>query len=332
MFRYQGQIQTAQGDALDGVLLYVCSQPASVGTIPPSPLITLYTDATGGTVLPNPAVSDGNGNVFFYAPSGTYTLVFYDPIQRIATMVFPDIQVTSPGAGTVTSVALTMPAEFSVSGSPITTSGTIGVTKVNQNALTVYAGPVSGPAAAPTFQSLATLLAALGVGDGTVTSINAALSLSALLSGSVSGGPVTTAGTLTITINFANQSANLFVAGPASGSTGPVTARRIVPGDFPLPLAVPFSATPAFDGTSSDSFTMTLTGNVTASSVTNAVAGNTYTFVLTQDGTGGRTFAWPANFRGASTIAPEAGYVSVQQFFYDGSKFRAVGPGLTTAS
>ncbi len=58
------------------------------------------------------------------------------------------------GSGSVTSVALTMPAEFSVSGSPITTSGTIAVTKTNETANTVYAGPTSGGAAAPTFRAV----------------------------------------------------------------------------------------------------------------------------------------------------------------------------------
>jgi len=61
---------------------------------------------------------------------------------------------TGAGAGTVTSVALTVPSEFSVSGSPVTSSGTLAVTKANQNANLVYAGPSSGGAAAPGFRSL----------------------------------------------------------------------------------------------------------------------------------------------------------------------------------
>lgn len=57
-------------------------------------------------------------------------------------------------SGTVTSVGLTVPAEFSVSGSPVTTSGTLAVSKANQSANLVYAGPSSGAAAAPTFRAL----------------------------------------------------------------------------------------------------------------------------------------------------------------------------------
>jgi len=44
-------------------------------------------------------------------------------------------------SGTVTSVALSMPTEFSVSSSPITSSGTIAITKANQTAAAIYAGP-----------------------------------------------------------------------------------------------------------------------------------------------------------------------------------------------
>lgn len=59
------------------------------------------------------------------------------------------------GAGTVTSVALDMPAAiFDVAGSPITTSGTFTVTLDNQTANTIFSGPSSGGAAAPTFRAL----------------------------------------------------------------------------------------------------------------------------------------------------------------------------------
>lgn len=58
------------------------------------------------------------------------------------------------GSGTVTSVALSLPGEFAVSGSPVTTSGTLSGTWNTQAANTVLAGPASGVDAAPTFRSL----------------------------------------------------------------------------------------------------------------------------------------------------------------------------------
>lgn len=58
------------------------------------------------------------------------------------------------GSGTVTSVGLSLPAIFSVSGSPVTASGTLTATLATQTANTVFAGPTTGSAAAPTFRAL----------------------------------------------------------------------------------------------------------------------------------------------------------------------------------
>jgi hypothetical protein len=57
------------------------------------------------------------------------------------------------GEGTVTSVALSLPSIFTVSGSPITTSGTLTATLASQTANTVFASP-DGSAGAPTFRTL----------------------------------------------------------------------------------------------------------------------------------------------------------------------------------
>jgi hypothetical protein len=59
-----------------------------------------------------------------------------------------------PGTGTVISVGLSMPGIFSVSGSPITVSGTLAASLVNQDANSVFAGPTSGAAATPAFRAL----------------------------------------------------------------------------------------------------------------------------------------------------------------------------------
>lgn len=59
----------------------------------------------------------------------------------------------SGGSGTVTSVGLSMPATFNVTNTPITSSGSIGVSWANQAANTVLAAP-SGSSGAPSFRSL----------------------------------------------------------------------------------------------------------------------------------------------------------------------------------
>lgn len=58
------------------------------------------------------------------------------------------------GDGSVSSVALSMPNIFSVSGSPVTSSGTLTATLKNQNANYLFAGPASGGAAIPSFRKL----------------------------------------------------------------------------------------------------------------------------------------------------------------------------------
>jgi hypothetical protein len=62
--------------------------------------------------------------------------------------------ITVAGTGTVTSVTLTVPSIFAVTGSPITTTGTFGVTLSTQAANLVWAGPATGADAAPTFRAL----------------------------------------------------------------------------------------------------------------------------------------------------------------------------------
>jgi len=60
----------------------------------------------------------------------------------------------TPGSGTVTSVGLALPAIFSVTGSPVTGSGTLTGALASQSANLVWAGPSTGAAASPTFRSL----------------------------------------------------------------------------------------------------------------------------------------------------------------------------------
>lgn len=106
------------------------------------------------------------------------------------------------GAGTVTSVAATVPSILTVSGTPVTTSGTFAFGLANQNANLVFAGPSSGAATTPTFRSLA-------IAD--IPSLGASYL-------SLSGGTLT--GGITLT------SGNISVAGTGSFS-GAVTIQGI---------------------------------------------------------------------------------------------------------
>jgi hypothetical protein len=94
--------------------------------------------------------------------------------------------------------------------------------------------------------------------------------------------------------------------------------------------AVVFSSTPAFAyGPGVNTFEITLTGNVSSSSVSGAVAGQIGNFIVCQDGTGSRTFAWPSAFHGAMTISPTASKCNAQSFVYDGASYYALSTGVT---
>lgn len=100
---------------------------------------------------------------------------------------------------------------------------------------------------------------------------------------------------------------------------------------------VGFSATPTFTAVAQNQlFKMTLTGNVTSSALvmTAVAAPAIVTFELIQDNTGNRSFVWPANVIGGSTILNlfAGNNVLSQSFFWDGSNAVAVGPVLATAS
>lgn len=58
------------------------------------------------------------------------------------------------GAGTVTSVAMTVPADETVSGSPITAAGTLAISRSSQSANMVLASPI-GSAGIPTYRNVA---------------------------------------------------------------------------------------------------------------------------------------------------------------------------------
>lgn len=71
--------------------------------------------------------------------------------------------------GGVTSVALSVPAEFAVSGSPVTSSGTIAVTSAPAQSINkVYATPASGGAGPASMRSLVAADMPAGVPTGTV--------------------------------------------------------------------------------------------------------------------------------------------------------------------
>lgn len=198
-------------------------------------LKTPITDASPPQLLP-PAAERANGFLAFDATG--------EPIVL-------------PGAGVnggVVSVAMTVPsALLSISGSPVTTSGTLAVTLPTQNPNAVFAGPISGTNAAPTFRSLifsdipvatTSLRGAVVPDDQTVV----------ISSGVISVAPatpriVTVTGTFTSTLTTADEykGISLYQSGaavttvqlPTSGSPYPVFDASGNSATFPITVKPP---------------------------------------------------------------------------------------------
>lgn len=130
----------------------------------------------------SPPVTSVNGQI------GTVVTLSADSIKKLPidtssrrngyALTFDSLNhkwVLAPGSttsGTVTSVGMTVPSFLTVSGSPITTSGTFAIGTVNQSANTIWAGPASGSSATPAFRGLANAdFPTSGVSAGTYNSL-----------------------------------------------------------------------------------------------------------------------------------------------------------------
>jgi hypothetical protein len=213
---------------------------------------------SGGTfatsVLPNPLQTDGNGYYFAYLPPGLYTVQIYSPI--IPGFVYPDQPVGTVAGGSVLSVGLALPAEFTVSGSPVTTTGTLTAAWANESANSVFAGPSAGSPGTPGFRAL--VAADLPAITGVVTSVGFTLSVPNIFSGTVTGSPITSSGTIAAGFTLATQAANTFWRGPTSGAAAAPAFGPLVVADIP-PTGYTSLASALFEGAQQDSVD-TLTG------------------------------------------------------------------------
>ena len=193
-------------------------------------------NASGGT-----GISVTGGPI---TTSGTLTITNTAPDQVVSltgagttavTGTYPNFTITSNDAytGTVTSVAATAGTGISVTGSPITTSGTLNIvnTAPDQLVSLTGAGTTSISGTYPNFT-----ITSNDAYGGTVTSVATSGTVSGL---TLTGGPITTTGTITLggtlavtPSNFASQTANTFLAAP-NGLSGTPTFRAVVAADIP---------------------------------------------------------------------------------------------------
>lgn len=155
--------------------------PSSVNTVvisgssSPSLAVTGTTTVSGantGDQLTFKTISvSGQSDVVADSTTDTLTLVAGSNVTITTNAGTDTITIAaSGGSGTVTSVGMTVPSILSVAGSPVTTSGTLAVTLATQAANTIFAGPTTGSAAAPTFRAMVTA----DIADGIVTTAKVA--------------------------------------------------------------------------------------------------------------------------------------------------------------
>ena len=242
---------------------------------------------SGGTVatsvLPNPTATDGNGQWFAYMLPGIYSVQVYGP--TITEQDFVDQGVGTVAGGSVLSVGETGDGVIfnaTVGGSPVTTTGVLVPALLTQTAKTFLAGPASGSAATPTFRAI--VAGDLPASSGSVTSVALTLAVPAIFTGAVTGSPITSNGTLALTLGLATESANAVWAGPSSGGAGLPTFRALVVADIPASGYSTFAAT-IFKGGEQDAVQ-------TASGSTDAIVFPGSVFVTTA-GVDGMTLATP---------------------------------------
>lgn len=145
----------ANGQTVDGVVLATGDRiliknqaaPAENGiyTVNASGAPTRATDADTGAELVNASC---------YVSSGTTNADTQWTCSTDGPITLGTTGLTFAQAGTVSSVALSLPAIFTVTGSPVTSTGTLTATLASQSANLFFAAP-NGSAGAPAFRAIA---------------------------------------------------------------------------------------------------------------------------------------------------------------------------------
>lgn len=226
---------------------------------------------TSGT----PVVSSGNITIDLATTgitAGTYTYptVTVDNYGRVTGIA------NASSVGTVTSVAVSPGTGIQVSGGPITTNGTITITNTGVTRLTAGSGvSLSGSTGNVTISALQP--------GGTVTSVNVNSPNGSL---SVSGGPVTTIGTISVDLSSnVNVTGKLSLSGSQDLSSGSAVNLAVTASYFSTG-ASPETATLAA-GTAGQIKTLMMTtdgGGEMVITVTNAAWGGSGTLTFADVG------------------------------------------------
>lgn len=137
------------------ILLLALLLPASVSAQVPNVTGVKFTNTdtlmTAGAGSPEGVVVGAPGNIYISTNGSVYSKAAGSGTDNSGW-----VALGGGGSGTMTSLGITAPSFLSVSGSPVTTSGTIALSLATQSAKTFFAGPTSGSAAQPGFRTMGT--------------------------------------------------------------------------------------------------------------------------------------------------------------------------------
>jgi len=208
--------------------------------------IAVANGGTGATsaagAIANLGASTIGNNLFTLTNPGAVSFPQFNANNTVSALSASDFRAaigagTSSTSGTVTSVGLSLPSILSVSGSPVTSSGTLSASLANQNANLVFAGPASGSAAAPTFRTLvAADIPTLNQNTtGTASNVTGTVAVANGGTGTTTGS-ITGTGALTFTAGGTNQGITLAPSGTGNiilnnnvgiGTTSPSAALHV---------------------------------------------------------------------------------------------------------
>ena len=303
MKRWYGVVQDQTGRPIQGASVSVYAS----GTV--TPLVTIYA-ASGSRTAPvtqtNPMTTDANGEYAFAAADGNYDIVITGgsiASKTLSNVIFVDELTTfpSPSLGTVTSVGLSLPAMFTVTGSPITGLGTLGATLASQTANTALIAP-DGSAGAPTFRALVTGdLPAIGTA-GTYGSATQTPQFTTDATGRVTGvTPVTIAPTFA---NVASKPTTLSGYGITDGASL-TTAQQYTAQQNVTMVTLPFAASLNTNCNLGNVFYVAINGsNMTLENPTNPGSGGCYVWFIKQDTSVARSISFGTKFKFAGGVAP----------------------------
>lgn len=296
---FDGVVQDQYGNAISGAQVTVYSVVSNVRVVNPLPSIYAESDSDAASPVPiaNPINTDPVGRFAFSCPDGPYDIVVSPGTSYAGFSIrrrLVSAAATGAGSGSVTSVALSAPAIFTVSGSPIVAAGTLAIALATQSANQVWAGPTTGAATTPTFRAL----------------VNADFPTSGVTAATYGGVSGTTVTVPVITVNA--QGIVTLVTTQSLATPSLTAVNNWTKAQTLIENAVTFSNSITIDASTGHLFAFTATSNFTLNNLSNAPgagSGQTIQIKITQDATGGRVITYGAAFKfgsGSSSVLSTA--------------------------